>query len=83
MINIPLSCTASPDCTKCKISQSHLDAEMPNLHLYDESRRASSDVRLEEERRRNSFRERPTGHKSDAALPQQAVSLMNDPHGSL
>ena len=70
---------AFPDCTKCK---NHRDGEMPSLHLYDESRRVSSDVRLEEKRGRNSFGEGPTGHKRDAALSQQAVFLESSPRDS-
>ena len=45
--------------------------------------RVSSDVRLEEERRRNSFGEGPTGHKRDAALAPQAVALESSTHDSL
>ena len=56
---------------------------MLDLHLYDESSRSSSNVRLEEERRRNSLRKGPTGHKSDAALPPQAALLESNPHDSV
>ena len=79
--SIVISCMiAFPDCTKCK---NHRDGEMPSLHLYDESRRVSSDVRLEEERGRNSFGEGPTGHKRDAALAPQAGALESSTHDSL
>ena len=49
-------------------------SKAPYLRTFEESRCTPLDVRLEEERRRNSLRKGPTGHKSDAALPPQAVS---------